>query len=166
MDEDDARRLAGEWRRALDPTAVNPIDVPFLEHLVHALGGALPNAVSAVGAVSTSEGARIVVLTEERLFVANAVAAETETGVRLTIDSGRLADIEVRLVEHFVEAPRPTRRRQWSFSSETLELEVCSEQVLNGGFASERSVPEAEQLARKIAERLGWRLGAADDPRP
>ena len=81
MDERKARELAGEWHalHGGDPA------VPYYEHLVHALGGLLPDDLVAAAAVSGDEGSAIVALGDHQIFAAEPRQATEDTGVELKV---------------------------------------------------------------------------------
>lgn len=159
MDERKARELAGEWRDLHGGGAT----MPYYEHLVHALGGLLPEELAAAAAVSGDEGPMIVALSDRRIFAAKPREATGETGVELDMVTIDIAQTQVAVIEHFVEAPRLTRRRRWSFSALGTEIVFTTEQSLRTAFSFERQGDKDEFLARAIAGALGWPVPWSQD---
>jgi hypothetical protein len=152
MDEREARELAGEWH-ALHGGGETP---PFYEHLVHALGGLLPDDLAATAAVSGDEGPMIVALSDRRIFAARPREATGETGVELNVVTIEIAQAQIAVIEHLVEAPRLTRKRRWSFSAPDVDIIFTTEQSLRTAFSLERRDDNNELLARAISGALGW----------
>jgi hypothetical protein len=96
--------MAGARRRAIYGAAP--------QALVHALGGSLPDEITASGAVNGADGATIVALDARRIFVARPRHAAPGTGVELRVSTLDLRRTEIAVTEEFVEAPRLTRRRR------------------------------------------------------
>ena len=158
MDEGKARNLAGHWRGLYGGP-----DLPYYEHLVHALGGLLPDELSVSAAVSGEDGPAIVALGDRRIFAAKPCEATGETGVQLEVVTIEVARTQVAVTEHFVEAPGLTRRRRWSFSAPGVEIVFTTEQSLRTAFSSDRRAGEDEILARAIAGALGWRVPFSEE---
>lgn len=161
MEEGEARQLAGEWRGLVGERSA----VPPEEYLVHALGGLLPDKITASGAVNGVDGAAIVALDARRIFVARPRDVATETGVELTVNTLDLRRTEIAVTEEFVEAPRLTRRRRWLFSDRVQEVAFTTEQSLRNAFAFERTARKDELLARAIAAALGWTVPFSGEDR-
>jgi hypothetical protein len=154
MDERKARELAGEWHALHGGGPA----VPYYEHLVHALGGLLPDDLTAVAAVCGDEEFTIVALGDHRIFAAEPHQATEETGVELKMVTIGIAHAEAAVTEHFVQAPRLTRRRRWSFSALGTEIAFTTEQLLETAFSFQHQARKDELLARAIARALGWPL--------
>jgi len=152
MDEGKARDLAGEWH-ALNGGGST---LPYYEHLVHALGGLIPDDLVAAAAVSGEDGPMIVALGDRRLFAALPREATGDTGVELKVVSLEIIQTQVAVTEHFVETPRLARRRRWSFSTPAAEIVFTTEQTLRTAFSLEREAGKDELVARAIAGALGW----------
>lgn len=152
MDEGKARDLAGQWL-ALQGDGPG---LPYYEHLVHALGGLLPDDLAAAAGVWGEDGPLIVALGDGRIFAATPREATGETGVQLKMVAIEVARTRVAVTEHFVEAPGLTRRRRWSFSTTAAEIVFTTEQSLRTAFLFDRRTGKDELLARAIAGALGW----------
>lgn len=161
MDERKARELAGEW---LALHGGGPA-LPYYEHLVHALGGLLPDDLAAAAAVSGDEGPIIVALGNHRVFAVKPRQAAEETGVELRVVTIEIAQAQPAVTEHFVEAPRLTRRRRWSFSTPETEIVFTTEQSLRTAFSVESPARKDELLAGAIASALGWPLPPFENDR-
>jgi hypothetical protein len=161
MDEGKARDLAGRWRALHGGVS----DLPYYEHLVHALGGLLPDDLAAAAAVSGEDGPMIVALGARRLFAAMPREAAGDTGVELQVASLEVARTQVAVTEHFVEAPGLTRRRRWSFSAPAAEIVFTTEQTLRTAFSFERQAGKDELLARAVAGTLGWPVPFSEEDR-
>ena len=136
---------------------------PYYEHLVHALGGLLPDDLAAAAVVSGEDEPMIVALNDRRIFVAKPRETTEVTGVDLEVVSIDLARAQVAVTEHFVEAPMLTRKRRWSFSAQDAEVVFTTEQTLRTAFSSERQPGKDELLARAIAGALGWSVPFTED---
>lgn len=161
MDERRARELAGEWHALHGGGSA----LPYYEHLVHALGGLLPDDLAAAAAVSGDEGAMIVALSDRRIFAAKPREATGDTGVELKVATIDIAQAQVAVTEHFVEAPRLTRSRRWSFSALGGEITFTTEESLRTAFSFENQARKDELLARAIAGELGWPLPWSEEDR-
>lgn len=156
-----ARELAGEWHALHGGGSA----LPYYEHLVHALGGLLPDDLAAAAAVSSEEGPMIVALGDHRIFAAKPCEATDEIGVELEVVTIAIAQTQMAVTEHFVEAPRLTRRRRWSFSALDTEIAFATEQSLRTAFSSERRARKDELLAQTIAHALGWSVPRPEEDR-
>lgn len=159
MDERKARELAGEWHALHGGGPA----VPYYEHLVHALGGLLPDDLVAAAAVSGDDGPMIVALGNNRIFAAEPQSATEETGVELRVTTAEIAQTQAAVTEQFLEAPMLTRRRRWSFSTRGAEIVFSTEQLLRTTFSSEAQARKDELLARAIAGAVGWPVPSSED---
>jgi hypothetical protein len=161
MEEQTSRELAGEWRGLIGHRSA----APSHEHLVHAMGGLLPDELSAAAAVSGNDGPAIVAHDARRIFVLRPREADGETGIELQVNTLEVAQTTVAVTEQFVEAPRLTRRRCWSVSTRDTSIIFATEQALRTAFAFERNARKDELLARSIAAALGWVVPYSEDDR-